>query len=149
MIHLTKTIAKPINSITYTTLPTEDLKAIVLATIDDMKGEETTVIDLQSEDYITDFMIVTTGRSSRQVVAIADKIREQCTQAGHTLIRTEGEQTGDWVVVDLGDIIIHLFRPEVRVFYNIERMWRDRDSLTSPAPRLTVTGKAEKETRIQ
>lgn len=137
---MTKTTAKSIASHTYTTLPTEQLKSLVLATLDDMKGEETTIVDLRAEDYITDYMIVSTGRSSRQVIAMADKLREQCTEAGHTLIRAEGEQAGDWVVVDLGDIIVHLFRPEVRVFYNIERMWRDRPP---PSPALAVAAKGE------
>ncbi|MES2729566.1 MAG: ribosome silencing factor [Pseudomonadota bacterium] len=127
----------------YKTIPTETLKSLVLATIDDMKGEETEIIDLQAEDYITDYMIVSTGRSSRQVMSMADKIREQCLESGHTLVRMEGGQTGDWIVVDLGDIIVHLFRPEVRTFYNIERMWRDRNSAGPNTPHLTVTANTE------
>ncbi len=107
-------------------LPADKLKALVYNALDDTKAEEVETIDLRDENYITDYMVVATGRSARQVSAMADRIEDAVTKAGHTLVRIEGQQAGDWIVVDLGDIIIHLFRPEVRQFYNIERMWRDR-----------------------
>lgn len=69
-------------------------------------------------------MIVATGRSSRQVQGLADKLVDKLTEFGLKGVRTEGQRFGDWVVVDAGDIIVHLFRPEVREFYNIEKMWR-------------------------
>ncbi len=69
-------------------------------------------------------MIIASGRSSRQVIAMAEKIKERLSALGLKSIRTEGQTTGDWVIVDAGDVIIHLFRPEVRDFYNIEQMWK-------------------------
>lgn len=102
----------------------EHLKALLARVLDDNKAEEIEIIDLQGQTSIADFMIVATGRSNRQVIALADKISDSMTEAGYTRPRTEGMPHGDWVVVDAYDIIVHLFRPEVRDFYNIEKMWR-------------------------
>jgi ribosome-associated protein len=113
---------------TPTLLTADKLKALVYAALEDSKAEDIETIDLSHEDYITDYMVIASGRSVRQVVTMAEKVREAAGEAGHSLVRIEGAQTGDWVVVDLGDVIVHLFRPEVRQFYNIERMWSDRSS---------------------
>jgi ribosome-associated protein len=69
-------------------------------------------------------MIIASGRSSRQVIAMASKLKDRLSVLGVKSIRTEGQNSGDWVIVDVGDVIIHLFRPEVRDFYNIEQMWK-------------------------
>ena len=69
-------------------------------------------------------MIIASGRSSRQVIAMASKLKDRLSALGVKSIRTEGQNSGDWVIVDVGDVIIHLFRPEVRDFYNIEQMWK-------------------------
>ncbi|MHA1151923.1 MAG: ribosome silencing factor [Alphaproteobacteria bacterium] len=97
--------------------------ALVQASLDDDKAEEVAVIELAGKSTIADFMIVATGRSSRQVGAMADHIREKLKGAGVKGISVEGAARADWVLIDGGDIIVHLFRPEVRAFYGLEKMW--------------------------
>jgi ribosome-associated protein len=96
---------------------------LVLARIDDMKAEDTVTIDLTGKSSIADAMVVTSGRSHRQVGAIADHLLKDLTEAGLRNVRVEGMPNCDWVLIDAGDIIVHVFRPEVRAFYNIEKMW--------------------------
>jgi len=96
---------------------------IVLSRLDDMKAEDTTTIDLRTESVIADYMVVTSGRSSRHVGAMADQVVEDLQGAGLTGVRIEGLPHCDWVLIDAGDVIVHVFRPEVRTFYNIEKMW--------------------------
>jgi ribosome-associated protein len=88
-----------------------------------MKAEDTIAINLTGKTAIADFMVVTTGRSSRQVGAIADRVVEDLRKAGVPGIRVEGTPLCDWVLIDAGDVVVHVFRPEVRAFYNLERMW--------------------------
>ena len=102
----------------------EHLKTLLATVLDANKAEEIEIIDLKGQTSLADFMIVATGRSNRQVIALADKISDAMLEAGYTRPRSEGMPHGDWVVVDAYDIIVHLFRPEVRDFYNIEKMWR-------------------------
>jgi ribosome-associated protein len=102
----------------------EHLKTLIERVLDDNKAEEIEIIDLKGLTSIGDYMVVATGRSNRQVVALADKIMETVKEAGYESPRAEGIPHGDWVVVDAFDVIVHLFRPEVREFYNIEKMWR-------------------------
>jgi ribosome-associated protein len=96
---------------------------IVLSRLDDMKAEDTTTIDLRTESMIADYMVVTSGRSNRHVGAVADQVLQDLRGAGLTAVRVEGMPLCDWVLIDAGDVIIHVFRPEVRTFYNIEKMW--------------------------
>jgi len=96
---------------------------IVLSRLDDMKAEDTTTIDLRTESVIADYMVVTSGRSSRHVGAVAEQVVEDLQEAGLTGVRIEGLPHCDWVLIDAGDVIVHVFRPEVRTFYNIEKMW--------------------------
>ncbi len=96
---------------------------IVLSRLDDMKAEDTTTIDLRGESAIADYMVVTSGRSNRHVGAVADRVLEDLREAGLTGVRVEGMPHCDWVLIDAGDVIIHVFRPEVRAFYNLEKMW--------------------------
>jgi ribosome-associated protein len=95
----------------------------VLASLEDAKAEDTITIDIQNKSSIGDFMVVTSGRSHRHVGAIADRLIGDLKDAGVGPVRVEGLPHCDWVLVDAGDIIIHVFRPEVREFYNIEKMW--------------------------
>lgn len=101
---------------------TETLK-LVLAQLDDAKAEDTITIDLIGKTTIGDFMVVTSGRSNRQVGAIADRLLKALAEAGVPGVRVEGMPHCDWVLIDAGDVIIHVFRPEVRAFYNLEKMW--------------------------
>lgn len=111
---------------TYTTGPNspEALKALILESLDADKAEEIETIDLTGQTAIADYMIVASGRSSRQVGALAEKLQDRLKAKGYKDVRIEGREQCNWVIVDAGDVIVHLFRPEVRAFYNIEKMWR-------------------------
>lgn len=95
----------------------------VLARLDDMKAEDIVTIDLNGKSSIADFMVVTTGRSQRHVGAVADNVLKDLHRAGVPGLRVEGTPHCDWVLIDAGDVIVHVFRPEVRAFYNLEKMW--------------------------
>ena len=95
----------------------------VMASLEDAKAESTTLIDLHGKTSIADAMIITTGRSSVHVAAIAERVLKALKDAGLGVPRTEGLINGDWVLIDAGDAIVHVFRPEVREFYNLEKMW--------------------------
>jgi ribosome-associated protein len=101
----------------------EEILRLVLARIDDMKAEDTVAIDLTGKSSIADTMVVTCGRSSRQVGAIADRLLKDLSEAGVPGVRVEGLPHCDWVLIDAGDVIVHIFRPEVRAFYALEKMW--------------------------
>ena len=96
---------------------------MVLARLEDMKAEDSVTIDLTDKPSIGDYMVVTTGRSNVHVGAIADNVVRALKAAGNTGIRVEGLRQGDWVLIDAGSVIVHVFRPEVREFYNLEKMW--------------------------
>ena len=100
----------------------ETLK-LVLAQLEDAKAEDTITIDLTGKTTIGEYMIVTSGRSNRQVASIADRLLKAFADAKIKGVRVEGMPHGDWVLIDAGDIIVHVFRPEVRAFYNLEKMW--------------------------
>ena len=99
------------------------LHELVLQSLDDDQAQEIISIPLEGKTAIADHMIIASGRSTRQVAAMAQKLSERIKQGGYAPARIEGLPAADWVLVDAGDVIIHLFRPEVRTFYNLERMW--------------------------
>src|SRR6218665_1355819 len=96
---------------------------LVLKSLDDAKAEQTVAIDITGKSSLTDHMVVTSGRSNRHVSAVADQLVTALRDAGFGKPRIEGLPHADWVLVDAGDVIVHIFRPEVREFYNIEKMW--------------------------
>ena len=98
------------------------LHALVMKSLDDDQAQAVVSIPLEGKSNIADHMVIAEGRSTRQVAAIAQKLAERIKQAGGTA-RIEGLANADWVLIDAGDVIVHLFRPEVRSFYNLERMW--------------------------
>jgi ribosome-associated protein len=102
---------------------TKAVLSLVERTLDDGKAEDVVVIDLTGKSSIADFMVIATGRSARQVAAVAEHLREALHKAGLKRLSVEGEKQADWVLIDAGDVIVHLFRPEVRAFYNLEKMW--------------------------
>lgn len=104
-------------------LSSEDLLAAILKSLDDDKAEDVVQIDLRGKTSIGDYMVVCSGRSSRQVGAISEKLAERLKLDHGRASKIEGKNTGDWVLVDTGDIIVHVFRPEVREFYQLEKMW--------------------------
>lgn len=101
----------------------EQLVKQIVRWLDEAKAEEIVTIDLAGKTSIGDFMIVASGRTDRHVGAVADKIQDKLREAGHGRARIEGADNCDWVLIDTGDVIVHLFRPEVREFYNLEKMW--------------------------
>ena len=101
----------------------EETLRLVLARIDALKPEDTLTIDLTGKTTIADAMVVTSARSNRQVGAITDHLLKDLAAAGVRGVRVEGLRHCDWVLIDAGDVIVHVFRPEVRAFYDLEKMW--------------------------
>ena len=99
------------------------LHSLVLSSLDDDQAQEVVSIPLEGKSSIADHMVIASGRSTRQVAAMATKLAERLKKAGFGPIRIEGLPAADWVLLDAGDVVVHLFRPEVRSFYNLERMW--------------------------
>lgn len=99
------------------------LLALALKVLEDGKSEQPVVLDLAGKSSIADHMIIATGRGQRQVVGLAERLIEAIKAAGYPRPQSEGLPLGDWVLIDAGDLLIHLFRPEVREHYNLEKMW--------------------------
>ncbi len=99
------------------------LLARILSSLDEDKAEEIVQIDLRGKTSIGDYMVICSGRSSRQVIALAEKLVERLKTEFGRFAKVEGKETGDWVLIDTGDVIVHVFRPEVREFYQLEKMW--------------------------
>ena len=97
--------------------------AAVLASLDDDKAEEVVEIDLRGRSDVADYMVICSGRSTRQVASISDKLADRLKESFQISCKMEGKETGDWVLIDGGDVIVHVFRPEVRDFYQLEKMW--------------------------
>ena len=106
----------------------EALHQLVLQSLDDDQAQETVSIPLQGKSSIADHMVIASGRSTRQVASMAQKLGERIKQETGRHVRIEGLPAADWVLIDAGDVIVHLFRPEVRSFYNLERMWGFSDT---------------------
>jgi ribosome-associated protein len=100
-----------------------DLLARILTSLDDDKAEDVVEIDLRGKSEMADYMVICSGRSSRQVTAIAEKLVDRLKEELGLACKVEGRDVGDWVLIDAGDVIVHVFRPEVREFYQLEKMW--------------------------
>jgi ribosome-associated protein len=115
----------------------QDLLKIVETSLDGDKAEDIVAIDLRGKSTIADYMVIATGRNSRQLAAMASHLDDKLTKAGVRRVSVEGANQGDWVLLDGGDVVVHLFRPEVRTFYALEKMW----GAEMPSPeRLTAVG---------
>ena len=108
---------------TKTPADTGTLHALVLHSLDEDQAQDVVSIPLEGKSSIADHMVIASGRSTRQVAAMATKLAERLKKEGHGNPRIEGLPAADWVLLDAGDVVVHLFRPEVRSFYNLERMW--------------------------
>ena len=108
----------------YNGLASDMQLAAILTSLSDTKAKDIVQIDLRGKSSIGDYMVVASGRSSRQVNAIATNLMDHLKQTLGCSARIEGKDSGDWILVDTGDIIIHIFRPEVRKFYQLEKMWQ-------------------------
>ena len=100
----------------------DPLLKLVLEQLDDDQAQEVVTIDLEGKSSIADHMVIASGRSTRQVAAMAQKLAEKVKQEGFGPVKLEGLPAADWVLIDAGDVVVHIFRPEVRSFYNLERM---------------------------
>ncbi|WP_432653831.1 ribosome silencing factor [Sphingobium nicotianae] len=109
------------------------LHELVLQSLDDDQALDVVSIPLAGKSSIADHIVIASGRSSRQVAAIAQKLAERIKQATGRPVRVEGLPVADWVLIDAGDVVVHVFRPEVRSFYNLERMWGFTDAPLSAA----------------
>ena len=106
------------------TVTSDAILAAVLKSLDDDKGEDIVQINLRGKSEIGDHMVIASGRSTRQVTAMAEKLTERLKQDLGVQSKIEGRASGDWVLIDTGDVIVHIFRPEVREFYQLEKMWQ-------------------------
>ncbi|WP_283815457.1 ribosome silencing factor [Bradyrhizobium jicamae] len=104
---------------------------LILSRLDDMKAEETVTIDLRGKSAYSDYMIITSGRANRHVGAIAENVTKGLKESGVKSVHVEGLPNCDWVLIDSGDVIVHVFRPEVREFYNLERLWTQNPAVAA------------------
>ncbi|BBD99075.1 ribosome silencing factor [Sphingobium amiense] len=117
------TNAAPANDTASSAESVAALHALVMQSLDDDQAQETVSIPLEGKSSIADHMVIASGRSSRQVAAMAQHLAERIKKETGRSARVEGLPVADWVLIDAGDVIVHLFKPEVRSFYNLERMW--------------------------
>ncbi|WP_245306256.1 ribosome silencing factor [Roseovarius aestuariivivens] len=108
--------------------------ARILSSLEEDKALDIVQIDLRGKTAIGDYMVICSGRSTRQVTAISEKLAERLKSELGVLAKIEGKETGDWVLIDTGDIIVHVFRPEVREFYQLEKMWLQGKDAAAAAP---------------
>ena len=105
-------------------MQTEQLIEIVRSALEDMKARDIDVIDVRGKSSITDYMMIACGTSKRHVMSLAQEVSDKAKEAGLIPIGTEGQNVGDWVFVDLGDVVVHVMMPDARSFYDLERLWR-------------------------
>ncbi len=105
-------------------MQSKELVTLALAALDDGKGNDIKVIDVRDKTNITDYMVIASGTSDRHVVSLADRVVERMKQHHLPPLGVEGENTGEWVLVDLGDAIIHVMKPQTREFYQLEKLWQ-------------------------
>ena len=106
------------------TATSQSLLATILKSLEDDKAEDIVQIDLRGKTEIGDYMVICSGRSTRQVASISEKLAQTVKDDYGVIAKMEGKDTGDWVLIDTGDVIVHVFRPEVREFYQLEKMWQ-------------------------
>lgn len=111
----------------------EETLPIVLASLDDDKAEDVLTVDLRNKSPLADYMVIASGRSARHVGSICDKLSERLKERTGVSPRSEGVANGDWALIDAGDVIVHVFRPEVREFYALEKMWAPDEAAKRPS----------------
>jgi len=111
--------------------PSQKMLDFILGSLEGDKAEDLVSIDLRGKSEIADFMVVCSGRSTRQVVSLSEKLADRLKQELGILSKLEGKDQGDWVLIDAGDVIVHVFRPEVREFYQLEKLWMDPGQATA------------------
>ena len=106
-------------------MTSDALRDLVVDALEDRKGRNVVILDVADISDFTDFMVIASGTSNRHVKALADNVVEAAKNAGHEPLGSEGQDTGEWILVDLGDVIVHLMLPATREFYDLERLWRN------------------------
>lgn len=106
----------------------DELCDLVVDALDDIKAQDVVRLDVQEMTTVTDWMVVASGTSNRHVSALVDNVAEKAREAGHRPIGVEGEEGGEWVLLDLQDVLVHVMLPKVREFYNLEKLWSIRPS---------------------
>ena len=114
------------------TATSDTILATILKSLDDDKAEDIVQIDLRGKTEIGDYMVICSGRSTRQVSSISEKLAQTIKDEFGRTPKVEGKDIGDWVLIDTGDVIVHVFRPEVREFYQLEKMWMDGGEVAAP-----------------
>jgi ribosome-associated protein len=109
----------------------EALKKLVVEALENIKGGDIRILDVRDRTSITDVMVIATGNSNRQVKALVDSVIEKSKKAGVQVLGTEGTEAGEWALVDLGDVVVHIMQPSVRDFYNLEKLWGDESPSNS------------------
>jgi len=107
----------------------EDLKDLVVASLEELKGVELNALDVRESTSITDYMVVVSGTSNRHVKSLADNVALNAKKAGVQALGIEGDDVGEWVLVDLGDVVVHVMLPKIRDFYNLEKLWSEFENL--------------------
>jgi ribosome-associated protein len=102
-----------------------DLLDLAVSSLEDDKAEDIVSIDLQGKTSIADYMVIASGRSERHLAALSQHLIETLKKSGLKGVRTEGEKSGEWALIDAGDVIIHIFKPDIRTFYNLEKLWNN------------------------
>lgn len=119
------------NNLASSNLDLEAMKNAVVDAIEDIKGFDINVMDVRKLTSMTNYMIVASANSSRQAKAVADNVREKLKEKGFAIRGTEGEKEGEWVLVDLDDIVVHIMVPATRAYYNLEQLWGEAESRRS------------------
>ena len=109
-------------------MPSRKISRIAVTALEDIKARDITVFDVRKLTTLYDTLVIATAESNRQVKALAHHVRDKLSGAGATIIGVEGEETGEWVLVDCGDIVVHIMQPAVRAYYNLEELWQDAAS---------------------
>lgn len=109
---------------------TKQLCELAVEALEDIKGIDIKVLDVVNKSSVTDVMIFVSGNTSRQVKALANNVADKAKKAGSPVLGMEGDETNEWVLVDLGDVVVHVMQPSIREFYNLEKLW-DEDSPTN------------------
>ncbi len=111
------------------TMQAEQLKDIVINALDDLKANDVSILDVRDRTSVTDFMIIASGTSNRHVRSLAENVVSEAKANGVRTSSVEGGPTSDWILVDLGDVVVHVMMPATREFYDIERLWRETPSV--------------------
>lgn len=114
-------------------METQTLLNLVIGSIEDIKGHNIQTLDVRDISSITDYMVIATGNSNRQVGAIARHVIEETKKRGHPPLGSEGENAAEWVLVDLGDVVVHIMQPHIRDFYQLEKLWGELENQVADA----------------